>query len=225
MVVAAARGADSTSAHRALEQLCTTYWYPLYVFVRRSGHGAEDAQDLTQEFFARLLEKNWLGGADRGKGRFRSYLLGAMRHFLLNEWDRSRRLKRGGGQHPISLDAMDAEKRYALEPADAVTADRIYERRWALTLLDQVMSRLRHEYAAVEREHVYDALKIALTGEKIPYPELCSRLHLSEGAVRVAVHRLRQRYRDVIRAEIANTVSTENEIEAEVHHLFAALSG
>ena len=127
VVVAAANG-DSTNARKALERLCETYWYPLYAYVRREGHGADDAQDLTQEFFARLLEKNWLNAVDREKGKFRSFLLAAMRHFLANEWDRARRLKRGGGQAMLSLDAESAETRYALEPADRMTADRIFER-------------------------------------------------------------------------------------------------
>jgi RNA polymerase sigma-70 factor (ECF subfamily) len=223
MVVAAA-GGDSTKARRALEHLCETYWYPLYAFVRREGHGADDAQDLTQEFFARLLEKNWLDAVDREKGKFRSFLLAAMRHFLANEWDRANRLKRGGGQAVLSLDAESAEARYALEPADRMTADRIFERRWALTLLEQVLERLRKEFIAAGRCRLFEELKAALTGEKIPYAEIAARLNLNEGAVRVAVHRLRLRYRDLIRAEIAETVAGEDEVDAEVQHLFAALA-
>jgi len=223
MVVAAA-GGDSTKARRALEHLCGTYWYPLYAFVRREGHGADDAQDLTQEFFARLLEKNWLDAVDREKGKFRSFLLAAMRHFLANEWDRAHRLKRGGGQAVLSLDAESAEARYALEPADRMTADRIFERRWALTLLEQVLVRLRKEFAAVGKDRLFEELKAALTGEKIPYAEIAARLNLNEGAVRVAVHRLRLRYRDLIRAEIAETVAGEDGVDAEVQHLFAALA-
>ena len=224
IVVTAAEG-DPAKARKALEHLCTTYWYPLYAFVRREGHGAHDAQDLTQEFFARLLEKNWLGAVDPQKGKFRSFLLAAMRHFLANEWDRARRLKRGGGQTVLSLDAEDAETRYAIEPADRMTADRIYERRWALTLLEQVLARLRREFAAAGRAALFDGLKGALTGEKVAYAEIAARLHLNEGAVRVAVHRLRLRYRDLVRAEIAETVAGEEEIDAEVQHLFAALAG
>ncbi len=223
-VVVAAGGRESKEARRALEELCATYWYPLYAFVRREGHGADDAQDLTQEFFARLLEKNWLRAVDKEKGKFRSFLLAAMRHFLANEWDRAHRLKRGGGQAILSLDAESAESRYALEPADPVTADRIFERRWALTLLEQVLARLREEFVSVGREKLFEALKQALTGEKIPYGEIASRLKLNEGAVRVAVHRLRLRYRELIRAEIAQTVATEDEVDAEVQHLFAALA-
>lgn len=220
----AATAGDSTQARRALEHLCATYWYPLYAFVRREGHGADDAQDLTQEFFARLLEKNWLDAVDRERGKFRSFLLAAMRHFLANEWDRARRLKRGGGQVILSLDAESAESRYALEPADPATADRIFERRWALTLLEQVLNRLRKEFAGAGRGKLFDELKSALTGEKVPYAEIAARLNLNEGAVRVAVHRLRLRYRDLVRAEIAETVATEDEVDAEVQHLFAALA-
>jgi RNA polymerase sigma-70 factor (ECF subfamily) len=224
MVVAAA-GGDSTNARKALEHLCETYWYPLYAFVRREGHRADDAQDLTQEFFARLLEKNWLDAVDREKGKFRSFLLAAMRHFLANEWDRTNRLKRGGGQALLSLDAESAESRYALEPVDRMTADRIYERRWALTLLEQVLARLRREFVAAGRERLFDELKPALTGEKLAYSEIAARLNLNEGAVRVAVHRLRLRYRDLVRAEIAETVAGEDDVDAEVQHLFAALAG
>jgi RNA polymerase sigma factor (sigma-70 family) len=222
MVVAA--GGDSTKARHALEHLCQAYWYPLYAFVRREGHGADEAQDLTQEFFARLLEKNWLGAVDREKGKFRSFLLVAMRHFLVNEWDRARRLKRGGGETVLSLDAQTAEARYALEPADSMTADRIFERRWALTLLEQVLARVRREFVDVGREKLFEELKGALTGEKVPYGEIAARLNLTEGAIRVAVHRLRLRYRELLRTEIGETVATEGEIDAEVQHLFAALA-
>ena len=223
-IVVAATGGESTKARRALERLCETYWYPLYAFVRREGRAADDAQDLTQEFFARLLEKNWLDAVDREKGRFRSFLLAAMRHFLANEWDRVNRLKRGGGQVMLSLDAESAETRYALEPTDQTTAERIFERRWALTLLEQVLARLRKEFAAAGRAKVFEELKVALTGEKVAYGEIAVRLNLNEGAVRVAVHRLRLRYRDLIRAEIAETVAGEDEVDAEVQHLFAALA-
>ena len=187
--------------------------------------GEHDAQDLTQEFFARLMEKGWLGGVDRERGRFRSWLLASMKHFLANEWDRANRLKRGGGQTVLSLDAQTAEARYALEPADHMTADRIFERRWALTLLEQVLERLRREFAAAGKGTLFDELKAALTGGKLDYSEIAARLNLSEGAVRVAVHRLRLRYRDLVRAEIAETVATEDEVDAEVQHLFAALAG
>ncbi len=147
-----------------------------------------------------------------------------MRHFLANEWDRARAQKRGGGETVLSLDAQSAEARYAFEPADGMTADRIFERRWALTLLEQVLERLREEFAAAGRGRLFEELKAALTGEKVPYAEIAARLNLNEGAVRVAVHRLRGRYRDLIRAEIAGTVATEGEVDGELQHLFAALA-
>ena len=223
-IVVSAKG-DSCGAHESLAKLCEAYWYPLYAFVRRQGMSEHDAQDLTQEFFARLLEKGWLGGVERERGKFRSWLLASMKHFLANEWDRANRLKRGGGQTVLSLDAQTAEARYALEPADPMTADRIFERRWALTLLEQVLVRLRKEFVAAGREKLFEELKAALAGGKVDYAEIAARLNLNEGAVRVAVHRLRLRYRDLVRAEIAETVATEDEVDAEVQHLFAALAG
>jgi RNA polymerase sigma-70 factor (ECF subfamily) len=227
LVLAARRGGDSTRAGDALAKLCQAYWYPLYAFVRRQGHTPHDAQDLTQEFFARLLEKNWLADVDRAKGRFRSFLLAAMKHFLANEWDKSKALKRGGGVHNfISLDAESAESRYALEPADTVTADKLYERRWALTLLDATLARLRAEFVADGKAKQFDELKFTLTGGRgdTPYAELAAKFGMSEGAVKVTVHRLRQRYCEVLRAQIAETVGSAEEVEAELRHLFAALS-
>jgi len=223
-IVVAAGGADSAHARTALEHLCATYWYPLYAFVRRQGQSPHDAQDLTQAFFARLLAHNFLGDADPGKGRFRSFLLGALKHFLSDEWDRARAQKRGGGVRFIALDAESAETRYAMEPADESSAETIYDRRWALALLDQVLARLRDEFTREGKERVFDELKAALTGAKIPYAEIATRLDLKEGAVRTAVHRLRTRYRDLLRAEIAETVASPAEVDAEMQHLFAALA-
>ena len=218
-----AAGKDQPEARGALEHLCSTYWYPLYAFVRRQRYGPQDAQDLTQEFFARLLEKQWLADVDRSKGRFRSFLLAAMKHFLANEWDHARAQKRGGGRVPISLDAMTAESRYAMEPAALETPERVFERRWALTLLDRVLNHLRDEFAKAGKLAVFDELKSALAGDKTPYSEIGARLGMSEGAVKVAVHRLRGRYRDLIRAEVAQTVDSEAEIEDELRSLMSAL--
>ncbi|HET6249078.1 MAG TPA: RNA polymerase sigma factor [Tepidisphaeraceae bacterium] len=218
-----AAGKDQPDAREALQRLCTIYWYPLYAFVRRQRHNPQDAQDLTQEFFARLLEKQWLAGVDRSKGRFRSFLLAAMKHFLANEWDHARAQKRGGGKIPISLDTMTAESRYALEPAALDTPERVFERRWALTLLDQVLTRLRGEFAAAGKIHVFEELKSSLTGGSAPYSEIAAKLEMSEGAVKVAVHRLRARYRDLVRAEVAQTVDSDGEIEDELRSLMAAL--
>jgi RNA polymerase sigma factor (sigma-70 family) len=226
-VVLAAGRAETTQARQALAALCQTYWYPLYAYVRRQGHDAHDAQDLTQEFFLRLLEHHWLAEVSREKGRFRSFLMAAMNHFLANEWDRVRAKKRGGDRQFLPLDAESAETRYRLEPADATTPEVIFERRWALTLLDQVMARLQAEFAAEGQAAVFEQLKFALTGDRsaAPYAELAARLHQSEGAVKVAVHRLRQRYRDLLRAEIAQTVDGPPEVEAELRHLIRVLSG
>ena len=219
-----ARG-DSAGAQASLAQLCGVYWYPLYAFVRRQGMSGHDAQDLTQEFFARLLAKGWLGDVERERGRFRSFLLAAMRHLLANEWDRSRAKKRGGGAAMLALDAMSAETRYRHEPADTQTAEKFFDRRWALTLLDQVLARLRGEMTAAGRLADFEALKFCLTGEKTAYAEVARTLGMTEGAVKVAVHRLRERYRALLRAEIAETVATAEEVDGEMRHLLAALSG
>lgn len=218
---------DSTQAASALEKLCQTYWYPLYAFVRRQGHSPADAQDLTQDFFARLIAKHYLGDVDRSKGKFRSFLLASLKHFLANEWDKSRAQKRGGSHTFVALDAESAEGRYALEPAHDVTADKIYERRWALTLLDEVLKQVREEYVGDGKAKLFDQLKVTLTGERseIPYAEIAGQLGMSEGAVKVAVHRLRQHYREALRAEIANTVASPDEVEDELRHLFTVLSG
>ena len=226
-VIVNARAADSSVARQALEKLCQTYWYPLYAFVRRQGHGPHDAQDLTQEFFARLLEKNYLDDVRRERGKFRSFLLASMKHFLANEWDRARTQKRGGAQVHVPIDTQSAETRYGLEPAHDQTPEKLFERRWALTLLDNVLSRLREEFVASGKADQFDQLKVALTADKraVPYAELGARLGMSQGAVKVAVHRLRARYREVLRAEIANTVSSPTDVEEEIRQLFAALAG
>jgi RNA polymerase sigma factor (sigma-70 family) len=223
-VVLTAGRTGSTDARAALEKLCRTYWHPIYAFVRRRGYSAEDAQDLTQEFFARLLEKNWLGDVDPVKGRFRSFLLASLKHFLANEWDRARAQKRGGGQVLIPIDVKTAETSCGFEPADNVTAEKIFERRWALTLLDQVLQRLRDEYVHDGKGKLFEQLKPTLTEESrsVAYAEIAERLGTTEGAVKVAVYRLRQRYRELLRAEIADTVAGPTEIEDEIHSLFAA---
>jgi RNA polymerase sigma-70 factor (ECF subfamily) len=218
-----ARG-DTSSARTALASLCEAYWYPLYAFVRRQGHHPHDAQDLTQEFFARLLEKDWLQAVERDRGRFRSFLLASMKHFLANEWDRAHALKRGGRITQLHLDDDTAEARYRHEPADpAATAEQLYDRRWAHALLDRVLARLREEMVAGGKETQFDALKFCLTGDKSAYVEVARELGMSEGAVKVAVHRLRERYRALIRSEIAQTVADPTEVDDELRQLFAAL--
>lgn len=226
VVVAAGRN-HSTHAKAALENLCQTYWYPLYAFVRRHGRSPHDAQDLVQSFFAACIAKNYLAGASREKGRFRSFLLLALKRFLANEWDKARAQKRGGPHASLSLDSLTSEERYALEPAEHLTPDKLFDRRWALTVLETVLKRLREEQLHAGRIGAFEQLKDCLTsgGRGTPYAELAARLGVSEGSVKVSVHRLRQRYRALLTEEIANTVSSPEEIEEERRHLLAALSG
>jgi RNA polymerase sigma factor (sigma-70 family) len=225
-VVLAAGSNDSADARDALEKLCRAYWPPIYAFIRRQGHNPHDAQDLTQGFFARLLEKNCIADADRSKGRFRSFLLGTLKHFLANEWDKANAQKRGGGRALIPIDVASAETSCGIELADNLTADKVFERRWALTLLDQVLRRLRHDFANEGKEKLFEQLKQTLTEDSrsVPYAEIATRLGTSEGAIKVAVHRLRQRYRELLRAEIASTVAGPDEVEDEIRNLFAALA-
>lgn len=220
-VVLRAGHQSSPDSQDALEQLCRAYWYPLYAYVRRIGHSPEDSEDLTQEFFSRLLEKNALAQAARERGRFRSFLLTSLKNFLTNEYRRGARLKRGGGQLMVSLDRTGAEDRYLAEPTDAATPETLYEQRWALTLLENALARLRAEYAANGRGPLFDLLKDCAWGERnaTPYADLATQLDLTEEAVKKAVQRLRQRYRENLRAEIAQTVSTVAEVEEELQHL------
>jgi RNA polymerase sigma factor (sigma-70 family) len=213
----------TASAREALASLCESYWYPLYAWVRRQGHAVEDAQDLTQGFFAVLLEKDYLADFDRERGRFRSFLLGAFKHYVANEHDRQRAGKRGGGQPLASLDVQDAERRYSLEPAHGLTPERIYDRRWALVLLDRALERLRQESAPSAR---FDRLRVFLTGDPpgVSYSQLAAELGIGEGAAKVAVHRLRRRYRDVLLAEIAETVAGPEQVEEEMRFLLSAVS-
>jgi RNA polymerase sigma-70 factor (ECF subfamily) len=225
-VVLAAGHGDTTRADDALAHLCQTYWYPLYAFARRRGCSPPDAQDLTQEFFARLLKGNWLAEADRQRGRFRSFLLSAMKHFMANEWNKAQAQKRGGGQPILSLNDDSAEHRYRLEPAETATPESLFERGWALTLLEGVLARLEEEYRQEGKLVWMEAMRPALTADRgaIDYAEMARRLDVTETAARVAVHRLRQRYRQLIRAEVASTVTSPEEVEAEMHHLFQVLT-
>jgi RNA polymerase sigma-70 factor (ECF subfamily) len=223
-VVVAASGGQDTQALSALENLCSTYSYPLYAFVRRQGYGPHDAQDLTQGFFARLLEKDYLADVDRRKGKFRSFLLSAIKHFLADERDKVSAQKRGGGQMPVSLDAQEAEDRFRLEPAHELTPEKLFERRWALALLAKVSDRLAQDYAAAEKGELFQVLQHFLAPGDANYPDAAQRLNVSEGAVRMAVHRLRQRYGQLFREEIANTVGDPSEIEDEMRHLRNVLS-
>jgi RNA polymerase sigma-70 factor (ECF subfamily) len=223
-LVQAAAQRGSPASDEALAALCQTYWYPLYAYARRVTD-PDSALDLTQEFFARLLEKDYLLQADRERGRFRSFLLTAFKHFLSKEWERGRAQKRGGGRSTLSLDFRTGESRYRFEPVDTMTPEAIYERRWALTLLEQALTQLRQEMAAAGKERLYDCLKHALAGDEAsqPYSEIARQLGMSEGAVKAAVHRLRRRHRELLRAAIGETVADESEIDAELRDLFAAV--
>ena len=224
-VVLQAGDSNFAQASHALETLCRSYWYPLYAYVRRNGHNPHDAQDLTQEFFARLLERKSVRLADRNLGRFRTFLLAALENFLANEWRRSQTQRRGGQEHVISIDNT-AEQRYAREPATELSPERIYEQRWALVFLEQVLSKLRAEFVEAGKGSTFDAIKVFLTGDRPPvsYAELAASLKTSEGALKMAVSRMRQRYGELLRREIANTVSSPDEIEDELRALMAALS-
>jgi len=225
-VVVKAGQSDTPRAHQALSHLCETYWYPLYTYVRKRGYSPEDAQDLTQEFFARLLERNWVSEADQERGRFRSFLLSAMNHFLSDEWDKARAQKRGGGRKNIPLQLDTAETRYGVEPADPITPEQSFERRWALTLLEQVLNRLQRDYEQEGKAQLFAELRFAISADQaaIPYAELAARLGMSEAAIRVSVHRLRKEYRQALRAQIAETVTDEAEVAAELAYLREILS-
>lgn len=224
-VVLAAKDKSSPDSAAALEALCRAYWYPLYAFVRRQGQAPCDAQDLTQEFFARLLAKDYLASAAREKGRFRTFLRVALKRFLANEWDRAHRLKRGGGQPPLPLDTALAENRYQAERGDGLPADRLYERRWAMALLEQTLGRLRNEHASAGKTAEFDLLKGVLMAERgaIDYGALGAELGISAGAARVAVHRLRKRFRELFRAAVADTVSEPDEVESELRYVVGIL--
>jgi RNA polymerase sigma-70 factor (ECF subfamily) len=217
---------DTPRARAAPETLCRAYWYPLYAYVRRRGRSVEDAQDFTQEFFARVLEGNWLARADPAKGRFRTFLLTAMERFLANEWDKARALKRGGGRQFVPVQFHTAETRYGVEPVDDRTPEQAFEYRWAVTLLEEVLNRLAADFQAKGEAALFASLKPCLAGDRAsqPYADLAARLGLSESAVKVAVHRLRQRYREPLRAEIANTVRSPRDVDAEMRHLFNVLA-
>ena len=224
-VVLAARNQASPDSARALETLCRTYWYPLYAFVRGSGHSPHDAQDLTQSFFAVLLAKDYLRVVGPEKGRFRTFLRMALKRFLANEWDKQRSLKRGGGQMLVPLDTTLAEQRFLEERPGTLGPDSIYDRRWALTLLDEAMARLAREYADAGKAGEFERLKPHLTAGRgeIPYAAIAAACRTTEGAARVAIHRLRKRFREVFRAVIADTVSTPEELEEELRHVLGIL--
>ena len=226
-VILAAGDSSHPDAATALDHLCRTYWYPIYAYVRMKGQGAAEAEDLTQEFFSRLLGRGFPAGVRREGGKFRSYLLRALDHFLINEWHRRHTVKRGGATTTFSLDSVDADSRYRLEPADGATPETLYDQRWATTILEIVRARLGEEYAKQGRGDLFTALLPCLTGgdDLLPYGELMTRLGLKTSALKMAVHRLRKRFGELLRAEIAQTVASPEEIEDEVRQLITAASG
>jgi RNA polymerase sigma-70 factor (ECF subfamily) len=227
VLTAGAGQSDADAAGRALEHLCRTYWPPLYAYIRRRGFGPDDAQDLTQEFFARLLERKDLTWVSPDKGRFRSFLLASLNHFLCNEWDRSRAIKRGAQVAFISIDEDSPQHRSLIESIADLPAERAFEKRWATALLDAAFERLRQESTQAGKADLFDQLKPFLAGEPDPgeYGTVATRLGWTHGSVAVAVHRLRQRYADLVREEIAQTVAQPEAVEAEMRELFAALRG
>jgi len=224
-IVLAAGARQTPVGSQALQTLCESYWYPLYAYVRRRGLDAHEAQDLTQDFFAHLLDSEAVGVASPERGRFRSFLLGSLQNFLSNHWRKENAQKRGGGRTPLSLDLAAGEQRYIAEPAHELTPEKVYERRWALTLLQQVVETLAAEYAADGKAQLFDNLKAYLGGnlDGLPYAELAATTGMSVGSIKVAVHRLRRRCGDVLREQIAQTVADPAGVDQELKDLFAAL--
>ena len=221
-VVLAAGNRSTPDADVALEELCRTYWYPLYAYIRRHGHSKEDAEDLAQSFFARFLQKNYLEKLRSEHGKFRAFLLASLKHFLANEWDRAHRQKRGGGATLLSLDWQNADTRYQIDPADHLSPDKLYDRAWAVTLLERVITRLRAEHS--EDAAAFEQLKpfLMVGRNEVPYAQAAAKLSMTEGTMRVAVHRLRRRYRELLREEIRQTLSDPNQVEEEMRSLFGA---
>lgn len=220
-VVLAAGKDDSGIAGRALQALCETYWYPLYSYIRRQGNSPEDATDLTQEFFLQFLEKEWVKDADPGRGRFRSFLLGCVRHFLSNERAKARAQKRGGGQTCLAMDFDTAEQRYQLGPSHALTPENLFDAEWALTILEAVLSRLASEFEVAGKSKIFEHLRPSLLGDGLErsYEELGRELEMTAGAVRVAIHRMRRRYAALLHDTVAETVQNPGDVEAELEYL------
>jgi RNA polymerase sigma factor (sigma-70 family) len=225
-LVLAATRKDSPESAAALETLCRAYWYPLYAHVRRCGQSPHDAQDLTQEFFCRLLEKRWLDSVDREKGKLRTFLIAALKNFMSNEWRRASAQRRGGGQSPVPIDTAFAESRYAADPAAKHGLDESFDRQWAMTLLELTVDRLRAEFTATHQPGDFDALKGCLLAVRgaVDYAGVAARLGMNEGAARVAAHRLRKRFREIYREEISQTLANEADVDEELRHLAAVLA-
>jgi len=226
-LVLAAAGNSTVDSRQALATLCQTYWNPIYVFIRRSGYDRDQSQDLTQGFFALLLEKNYLRAADQQRGRFRSFLLTAVKHFLANEWDRASALKRAGGQIPVSIDPVAGDVWYIPAAVEDTTPETLFDRRWALSLLEKVLAKLTAEYAAVEKAEQFETLSEFLfrDSETQRYETVAAAMGMSPGALRMSVHRMRRKYQKLLRAEIADTVSAPEEIDDEIRFLISTLAG
>ena len=222
----AAGNRATPQSEKALAELCGNYWYPLYAYMRRRGYSREDAEDLTQGFFARFLEKNYLDGLKAEKGRFRAFLLASLKNFLANEWNKSHRQKRGGHVSALSMDWQSADSRYQIDPADTLSPDRIYDREWAVALLECVITRLRDECACADKLKLFDELKSFLTADKsaVPYAKVAANLQMPEGTVRVSVHRFRRRYRELLRVEVSQTLSDPGQLADEMQALLGAFA-
>lgn len=225
-VVLLAGQQDSPSAAAALDRLCRTYWYPLYAYCRRQGYSSPDGEDLTQQFFAVFLAKNSWASATPERGRFRNFLLASFKHFLANEYNRSQSAKRGGRHAFVSWEEMEAEANYQHEPGEGFTPERLFDQAWAFTLLGHAMKKLQTEYTSVGKQPLFDALQVFLTGEKteLTYEEIGANLKMGESAVKMAVSRLRQRYGQMLRREIAHTVADPALVEDELRHLLGVVS-
>jgi DNA-directed RNA polymerase specialized sigma24 family protein len=225
-VLLSAKNLESPESEQAIATLCETYWYPLYAYVRCTGYAPEEAEDLTQGFFARFLERRLWESVDKNRGRFRSFLLVSIRNFLADEHDKSVAIKRGGGRPLVSLDAQQAEERYGLEPAHDIRPEKLFERRWALSLLSAVFDRLGKDYRRAGKGELFQVIQAFLTPgfDQVDFQSAIKQLQMREGTLRMAIHRLRRRYGQLLRQEVAHTVAHENEVEDEIRHLHTVLS-
>jgi RNA polymerase sigma-70 factor (ECF subfamily) len=224
-MVLAAAGGTSPQAERALEEICQIYWFPLYAYIRRRGHSAEDAEDLTQEFFRQLLEHRWIKDVDRNKGKLRAFLITALKHFMAKEWRKASAQKRGAGQRILPLDSRIAEGRYASTATPGADAEALFDREWALTLLDLTVKQLEQEYLNAGKADLFATLKdgLVMAHQAMDYPGMSAELGMTEGAIRVAVHRMRKRFRELYRAEVAQTLPPNADLDEELRHLSESL--
>ena len=225
MVLAAADANQATRAHHALSELCQAYWYPLYGYVRHKGYAVHEAEDLTQAFFAKLLKENMLAAAKPDRGRFRAFLLGTLKNFLINEWHRRTAQKRGGYERAIELDGLEADQRYRLEPSTPASPEKWFDRSWALAVVSQALAKLEKEYTSTGRGQIFEALKVVIgTNDEVSYAKLAEEMGITPEALRVAIHRIRKRYRQFLRDEIIQTVASPEEIDDEIRYLLTCLA-